>query len=147
MALTHKEIFERYLYAGAITRNPDAIAAMFTEDGVYDAPLVPDGHPLRHLVGRAAIRTGTSVYHQQPTYQATMNVERSAYVLHDTADPDVFMAEIDVAFDEADGRRTTMSLLQIFRLRDGQIAMLRDYFTELPSAAPLDSQSSIRVDG
>jgi uncharacterized protein len=134
VALTHKEIFEQYIYAGAITRNPDAIAAMFTEDGVYDAPLVPDGHPLhRRLVGRDAIRTGIGVYHQQPAYQGTMSVERSAYVLHDTADPDVFMAEIDVAFDEADGRRTTMSLVQIFRLRDGQIAMLRDYFSELPS--------------
>jgi ketosteroid isomerase-like protein len=142
VALTHKEIFERYLYAGAITRNPDAIAAMFTEDGVYDAPLVPDGHPLhRRLVGRDAIRTGISVYHQQPTYQGTMNVERSASVLHDTADPDVFIAEIDVAFDEADGRRTTMSLVWIFRLRDGQIAMLRDYFTELPSVA-FDGHSS-----
>jgi ketosteroid isomerase-like protein len=132
--LTHKEIFERYIYAGAITRNADAIAAMFTTDGVYEAPLVPDGHPLhRRLVGRDAIRAGISVYHQQPAYQATMNLERSASVLHDTADPDVFMAEIDVAFDEADGRRTTMSLVQIFRLRDGQIAMLRDYFSELPS--------------
>ncbi|WP_330186131.1 nuclear transport factor 2 family protein [Dactylosporangium sp. AC04546] len=129
------------MYAGAITRNPDAIAAMFTEDGVYEAPLAPDGHPLRHLVGRAAIRTGTSAYHQQPTYQATMNVERSAYVLHDTADPDVFIAEIDVAFDEADGRRTTMSLLQIFRLRDGQIAKLRDYFSELPSVVSDDHSS------
>src|SRR5262245_32813025 len=56
--------------------------------------------------------------------------EGSAYVLHDSPDPDVFVAEIDVAFDEADGRRTTMSLLQIFRLRDGQIAMLRDYLPE-----------------
>ena len=94
VASTHKEIFERYLYAGTVTRNPDAIAAMFTEDGVFDAPLVPDGHPLhRRLVGRDAIRTGTSVYHQQPTYQATMNMERSAYVLHDTPDPDVFIAE------------------------------------------------------
>jgi ketosteroid isomerase-like protein len=133
VALTHKELFERYIYAGAIIRNPDAIAAMFTEDGVYDSPMVSDDHPLRRLVGRDAIRTGTSVYHQQPTYQGTMNVERSTYVLHDTTDPDVFMAEIDVAFDEADGRRTTMSLLQIFRLRDGQIAKLRDYFSELPS--------------
>ena len=117
------------------------IAAMFTEDGVYDAPMVPDDHPLRHLVGRDAIRTGTSVYHQRPTYQGTPNLERSAYVLHDTTDPDVFMAEIDVAFDEADGRRTTMSLLQIFRLRDGQIARLRDYFAELPS---VESDSQIR---
>jgi ketosteroid isomerase-like protein len=133
VALTHKEIFERYLYAGAITRNPDAIAAMFTEDGVYDSPMVPDGHPLHRLVGRDAIRAGTSLYHQQPTHQGTVNLERSAYILHDTVDPDVFMAEIDVAFDEADGRRTTMSLVWIFRLCDGQIAMLRDYFAELPS--------------
>lgn len=63
---------------------------MFTEDDVFDAPLVPDGHPLpRRLVGRDAIRTGTSVYHQQPTYQGTMNLEGSAYVLHETPDPDV----------------------------------------------------------
>jgi len=129
------------MFAGAITRNPDAIAAMFTGDGVFDAPLVPDGHPLRRLVGRDAIRTGTSVYHQQPAYRGTVNLERSAYVLHDTPDPDVFIAEIDVAFDEADGRRRTMSLVQIFRLRDGQIAMLRDYFAELPPVAS-DGHSS-----
>ena len=47
----------------------------------------------------------------------------------------MFIAEIDVAFDEAGGRRTTMSLVQIFRLRDGQIAMLRDYFSEVPAPA------------
>ncbi|SCF15460.1 SnoaL-like domain-containing protein [Micromonospora matsumotoense] len=65
MALTHQEIFERYVYAGAVTRDPDAIAALFTEEGVYDAPLAPDGHPLPgRLVGRAAIRAGTSAYHQ-----------------------------------------------------------------------------------
>jgi hypothetical protein len=133
VALTHKEIFERYTYASAITRNPDAVAAMFTEDGVFDAPLVPDDHPLRHLVGRNAIRAGISVYHQRPAYQGTINLERSAYVLHDTPDPDVFVAEIDVAFDEADGRQTTMSLMRIYRLRGEQIAMLRDYFSELQS--------------
>jgi len=43
VTLTHKEIFERYIYAGAITRNPDAVAEMFTQDGIYEAPLVPDG--------------------------------------------------------------------------------------------------------
>src|SRR5690348_8215596 len=90
VAHTHREIFEQYVYAGAITRNPDAIAALFTENGVYDAPLVPDDHPLHHLVGRDAIRSGTSEYHQRPTYQGMMNVERTIYVLHDTTDPDVF---------------------------------------------------------
>lgn len=139
MALTHKEIFERHARAGSIARDPDAIAAMFTEDGVFEAPLVPEGHPLRQrLVGRDAIRAGISAYHQQqPAYQGTINAEQSACVLHDTSDPDVFIAELDVAFDEADGRRTTMSLVRIFRLRDGEIAMLRDYFAE-PSSAGSD---------
>ena len=124
---------------------------MFTEDDVFDAPLVPDGHPLpRRLVGRDAIRTGTSVYHQQPTYQGTMNLEGSAYVLHETPDPDVSLPRStspstkptgDGRRTTDDGRRTTMSLVQIFRLRDGQIAMLRDYFSELPSVAS-DGHSS-----
>lgn len=43
MALTHQEIFGRCVHAGAITRNPDAIAAMFTEDGVLDAVLLRSG--------------------------------------------------------------------------------------------------------
>ncbi|UQU62515.1 hypothetical protein COUCH_26210 [Couchioplanes caeruleus] len=91
---------------------------MFTEDGVTEAPLVPDNHPLRRLLGRDAIRIGVGRHHQRPALLGTMNLERSAFVLHDAPDPDVFIAEIDVAFDEADGQRTTMSLVQIFRLRD-----------------------------
>jgi ketosteroid isomerase-like protein len=134
--LTHKEIFERYIYAGAVSRNPDAVAAMFTEDGVFEAPLAPGDHPLRRLVGRDAIRTGVGRYHQRLRPPGPMNAERSAYVLHETADPDVFIAEIDVAFEEADGRTDAMSLVQIFRLRGGQIARLRDYFTESTRDTP-----------
>lgn len=132
MAITHREVFERYLYAGAASRDADAVAAMFTEDGVLEAPLVPDGHPLRHLVGRDAIRAGVGAYHRQSADPGTVDLERSAYILHDTADPDVFIVEIDVSLRQADGRPRTMSLVQIFRLRDGRIAMLRDYFREPP---------------
>ena len=134
--LTHREIFERYVYAGPISRDPDALAALFTEDGVFEAPLVPDGHLLpRRMVGRDAIRAGTSVYQQYPDYQGAVNVELSGYVLHDTADPDVFIAEIDAVLDEAGGRRVTVSQVKIFRIRDGQIASLRDYFTAPPPVA------------
>lgn len=136
MALTHREIFERYVYAGPITRDPDAIAAMFTEDGVFEAPLLPEGHPLpRRLAGRDVIRAEIGAYLRYPAFQGTVNVERSAYVLHDTTDPNVFVAEIDAAFDEADGRQTTVSQVKIFRVRDGRIARLRDYFTPPPPAA------------
>ena len=134
MTLTHREIFERYLYAGAISRDPDAIAAMYTEDGVFEAPLVPDGHPLpNRLVGRTAIRDGIGAYHRDPAYQGTVDFEQSGYVLHDTTDPDVFIAEIDTVLESAGGQRTTMSLVWIIRVRDGQIVRLRDYFSVLSS--------------
>ena len=129
MTLTHKEIFERYVYAGALSRDPAAIAELFTEDGVYEAPLVPAGHRLpRLLVGREAIRAGVGAYHREPAYQGTVNVERSRYTLHDTLDPDVFVVEIDTVIDDGTGS-ATVSLVQIFRVRDGRIALLRDYFT------------------
>jgi limonene-1,2-epoxide hydrolase len=48
-------------------------------------------------------------------------------VLHTTSSPDVFIAEIDTVFD-GDGEDVTVSLVQIFRIRDGKIARLRDYF-------------------
>ena len=130
VTLTHKEIFERYMYAGAISRNPEAVAAMFTEDGVYEAPLVPDGHRLpRRLAGRDAIRAGMSAFHRELTSQGTVNAGQSRLVLHDTADADVFIAELDAVLDHPGGRREPVSLVQIFRIRDGRIAVLRDYFT------------------
>jgi ketosteroid isomerase-like protein len=123
------------MYAGAITRNPDAVAELFTEDGIYETPLVPDGHRLpRRLVGREAIRAGIGAYHREPGPNGTVDAEASRYVLHDTADPDTFVVELDAVFDAA-GERTTVSLVQIFRIRDGQIAMLRDYFAAPPSLA------------
>jgi hypothetical protein len=87
----------------------------------------------RRLVGREEIRAGISAFHRDPAFQGTVHLERSRYVLHDTADPDVFIAEIDTVFEAADGSHHTMSLLQIFRLRNGQIALLRDYFAVPPA--------------
>ncbi len=129
MAPTHQQTFERYLYTGAIMRDADALAVLFTDDGVFEAPLLPEGHPLpRRLEGREAIRTGMGAYHRHPAFQVTADVARSGYVLHDTPDPDVFVVELDTVLEGPDGQVTTMSLVQIYRLRDGLIAELRDYF-------------------
>jgi ketosteroid isomerase-like protein len=134
--MTHKEIFERYVYAGPISRDPDAFAAMFTEEGVFEAPLIPDGHPLpRTLAGRETIRAGIGAYQTHAAFQGTVNYERSAYALHDTEDADVFVAEIDAVLNEADGRQTTVSQVKIFRIRDGLIVSLRDYFTPPPASS------------
>jgi limonene-1,2-epoxide hydrolase len=121
---SHQELFERYVYAGAIMRDPAAVADLFAEDGVFEAPLVPEGHGLpRRLEGRDAIEAGITAFHAEPAFEGPVDTERSRYVLHDTVDPDVFIAEIDTVF--AGG---TMSLVQIFRIRDDKLVLVRDYF-------------------
>ncbi len=129
MPETPQEIFERYVRAGAMTQNATALAELFTVDGVIEAPLVPAGHPHpRRIEGREEIREVMAAYYKRPVRtDRTLNVAGSRYALHTTTDPDVFVAEIDTAFDGSAGP-TTMSLVQIFRLRDGKIALLRDYF-------------------
>ncbi|MFI8929441.1 nuclear transport factor 2 family protein [Streptomyces sp. NPDC053474] len=131
MSPTPQEIFERYVYAGSMTHNADAVAETFTEDGVFEAPLVPaDAAFPRRLVGRAEIRTALAAYYErQQQGGRAPNLEKSGYVLHTTADPDVFIAEIDTVFDGPAGEDDiSVSLVQIFRVRDGKIARLRDYF-------------------
>ncbi len=48
-------------------------------------------------------------------------------MVHTTADSNVFVVEIDTAFEGPDEIRI-VSLLKIFRMRDGEIVLLRDYF-------------------
>jgi uncharacterized protein len=142
--MSHEELYQRYLYAGAVTRDADALAELFAEDGVAEAPLVPPGgdYPAR-LEGREQIRAGMAAFYQrtapagpsgQPADGAPsaawqeVDTARSGYVLHATADPDVFIAEVDTVLNGPDGS-TTVSLVQVFRVRDGKIARLRDYFS------------------
>ncbi|GAB2805577.1 nuclear transport factor 2 family protein [Streptomyces daliensis] len=132
MSRTPREIFESYLYAGTISRNADALAEQFTEDGVFEAPLMPVGAAFpRRLVGREEIRRAMAAYYARQTGDdRAPNLDKSGYVLHTTLDPDVFIAEIDTVFD-GDGRTeedVAVALVQIFRMRDGKIARLRDYF-------------------
>lgn len=131
MSRTPQEIFERHVHAGALTRNADALAENFTPDGVFEAPLMPTGAAFpRKLVGREEIRSVMAAYYEgQGKDGRVPNLEKSGYVLHTTADPDVFIAEIDTVFDgDGDGDDVSVSLVQIFRVRDGKIARLRDYF-------------------
>jgi limonene-1,2-epoxide hydrolase len=130
LAVNQREIFERYIYLGPLTRNADAVAEMFTADGIFEAPLVPPGHVVpQRLAGREEIRTGLTAYYERSSAtRGTVNVEKSRYVLHTTSDPDIFIAEIDTVIDGPAGS-TTRSLVQIFRLQDGKIAHLRDYFS------------------
>ena len=118
-------IFQQYVVAGAMRRDADAVAALFTADGILEAPLVPAGHPFPHrLEGRDEIRRGLGAYYAGPRPgPAAVDFGRSRLVLHHPG-PDVLIAELDSAFVDA----PPVSLVQVFRFRDGLIAHLRDYF-------------------
>jgi len=128
--MTQQEIFERYLMAGLST-DASAQAEMFTADGVYEAPLLPPGSPLpRRLVGHEQLREGFPAYHRAAEGGGGMrpDFDKSRVEVHSTADPEVFVVELDTVLTDGTDS-VTMSLVQIFRLRAGKIALLRDYFT------------------
>jgi ketosteroid isomerase-like protein len=113
-----------------MTRNADALADLFAADGVLESPLIPPGHDYpRRLEGPEKIRAAMAAFYQRSagTDQA-VDPARSGYQLHTTADPGVFIVEIDAVLNSPAGEET-MSLVQIFRVRDGKIVLLRDYFT------------------
>lgn len=130
MTADPQEIYRQYLMASAFRRDPDAVAGLFTDDGVLEAPLIPPGHAYpRRLEGPAQIRDGLAAYYQRSPADTGQQIDpgKSRFVLHTTADPDVFIIEIDTVLNGPSGT-TTMSLVQIFRTRDGKIALMRDYF-------------------
>jgi len=128
--MTPEEIYQRYLFASAITRNADALAGLFAVDGVLESPLIPPGHHYpRRLEGREEIRAGMAAFYERrpPDPEQTPDPARSGFKVHTTADPAVFIVEIDVVLSSPAGTEN-VSLVQIFRVRDGEIVLMRDYF-------------------
>ena len=128
--MTPEEIYQCYLLASAMTRDADALAGLFAADGVLESPLIPPGHHYpRRLAGREEIRAGMAAFYQRRPADPgqTVDTAKSGYQLHTTDDPGVFIVEIDVVLSSPAGAGTA-SLVQIFRVRDGKIVLLRDYF-------------------
>jgi ketosteroid isomerase-like protein len=124
-----QDIYKRYLWASAMTRDADAVAGLFADDGVLESPLIPPGHAYpRRLEGPEQIRAGMAAFYERSAGAGQdTDTGESRFVLHTTADPGVFIVEIDAAVSSPEGP-ATVSLVQIFRIRDGKIALLRDYF-------------------
>jgi len=124
------EIYQRYLMASAITRDADALAGLFAADGVLESPLIPPGHHYpRRLEGREEISAGMAAFYERRPAgpRQAVDTARSGFQLHTTADPGVFIVEIDVVLSSPAGTEN-VSLVQIFRVSDGKIVLMRDYF-------------------
>ena len=101
----------------------DGYADLFAPDGVIEAPFAPPGAPSR-LEGREAIRE-----HSRRVMASPVRLEDFEDVeVHQTQDPEVVIVEPRVkATLTTTGRSFVATSIQIYRIREGQIVLFRDF--------------------
>jgi ketosteroid isomerase-like protein len=128
MADSPRAVFERCARLG-LAGDAAAQAAMYAEDAVLEFPFAPPGVPQR-LEGRAAIGRLLAALGRQAS-GAGMRVDEGAsqVVVHETGDPEVIVAEVDACGEvAATGARFRRRYVQVYRVRDGAIVSMRDYW-------------------
>ncbi|MEU1624565.1 nuclear transport factor 2 family protein [Streptomyces sp. NPDC020096] len=128
--ITPRQVFERLL-DGITKRELDQLPDLYAEDAVVEV-LFAIPKPLR-LEGRETLRA-----HFRNAVDLPLEMRADNVVIHETADPEVIVAEYDY-----DGRITTtgrtfhMANAIVLRVRDGKIVSSRDYHNHLVIAEAL----------
>ncbi|ONH23026.1 nuclear transport factor 2 family protein [Pseudofrankia asymbiotica] len=107
---------------------------LYAEDVVIELPFARPGMPKR-FEGRDAFRAFTAAA------GAALPVRFEGFrdvVIHETADPEVIIAEYDLAGTvTTTGRQASESFILVLRVRDGRIVHLREYQNVLGMAVTL----------
>jgi ketosteroid isomerase-like protein len=121
MTETPREAYLRFLELIGQDRWPE-LAARYAEDAVVDQ-MYARPEPVR-IEGREALRARFAVANDLPIRLRPANV-----VIHDTADPEVIVAEFDydVLLAATGERRLRAANVIVLRIRDGLIVTSRDY--------------------
>ncbi|MGI8335776.1 nuclear transport factor 2 family protein [Actinomadura scrupuli] len=102
----------------------NGFADLFAADGVLELPFAPPGMPTR-LEGREVIRSfsagsGTSLMRIEDMW---------ATQIYQTTDPEVLIVELETkAVVATTGAPFQGTSVQVFRIRDGEILLFRDYW-------------------
>jgi uncharacterized protein (TIGR02246 family) len=101
----------------------DGYADLFAPDGVIESPFSPPGAPSR-LAGREAIREYSRHVMASPVrLEDFEDVE-----LYQTQDPEVVIVEVRAkATLTTTGQSFATTSIQIYRIREGQIVLFRDF--------------------
>ncbi len=106
-----------------LSGDADGYADLFAPDGVIESPFAPPGAPSR-LEGREAIRA----YSRQVVASPVRLDDLEEVELHQTQDPEVVIAEVRAtATLTTTGRSFGTTSIQIYRVREGQIVLFRDF--------------------
>ncbi|MER6814378.1 nuclear transport factor 2 family protein [Spirillospora sp. NPDC000708] len=116
---TPRAVFQR-LIDGVTSRRPDGLPQLYAEDAVVVHPFA---RPASRLEGRDALREHFAQLETLPVEMAARNV-----VVHQTADPEVIVAEFEYAGRNTEtGRDFVVPNVFVMRVRDGRIVESRDY--------------------
>lgn len=118
--MTHEEFFARRTQAINIGRFTDLISE-YADDAVVHQPFaLPEPITLR---GRDEIAKHLAMGEAAPLQMTVRNT-----VVHETADPEVFIAEYDYELlATKTGQTAAVANIQLFRVRDGLIVESHDY--------------------
>ncbi|MFI6353341.1 nuclear transport factor 2 family protein [Streptomyces sp. NPDC050743] len=120
---TPRDVLARY-YRAMLDKSADDLADLYAVDAVHEFPFASPGFPPR-FEGREAVRAG---------YRAAWGAgpaqieEIEQIAIHDTADPEVVIAEQVVRGSlPATGASFSVPGLLVLRVRDGLLTRVRDY--------------------
>jgi ketosteroid isomerase-like protein len=106
----------------------EGYADVFADDGVLEFPFAPAGWPTK-LEGRAAILASTRLNFARAR-DAGRKFTELRPVVHDGADPATAVVELEARVEaSATGRSCTLRYVHVYRVREGRVASLRDYFS------------------
>lgn len=106
-----------------VARDMEAFAGLFAVEGVIEMPFAADGLPVR-LEGREAIREFSARSGRLPLEITDLRTVQ----VHQTLDPEVVIVElVTVGRITTTGQPFEVPCIQVFRIRDGQIVLFRDY--------------------
>lgn len=119
--ISSRAAFER-LIGGISSGGWPELSALYAEDAVVEQPFAIPPAP-RRLDGRDAVHAHFCAAAGGPLRLTARNV-----VAHETADPEVIIAEFDYdGLVTTTGRTFTVANIQVLRVRDGLIVHTRDY--------------------
>lgn len=125
-----REVVER-VHRLTLDDDISAQADLYAPNGILEWPFAPLGVP-RRMQGRDRIRRELMALEQRVRQVGTRLKGFQSVMVHETTDPEVIIAELDVITELAvAGIICRLPYIQVFRVRHGEIVLCRDYFTRV----------------
>lgn len=133
-----RQVWE-HLVSHQIERDLEGWVSCFAPEGVVEWPFRVQGVPAR-AVGRDAIRAALAPVWERARKTNRRITGHDRVAFHETTDPEVVIVEFDVVGEAANGP-FRQAMVNILRIRGGQVVLLRDFIdtgalSALTQAAP-----------